>query len=183
VTASSIALGTTMAGTTQCPASGTWDHFLAYEQSNHPEAYTGAKGSWSKLQAAGAVDGALSIRAANPSDCDAINTESQTSAPVVNIAVIHFTDEASAIATYKGSGPFGVDVAALSRAQAAGGSSVQGSETGLGENAIIASIPLDGAPTFEAYWQSGVYLIAIIAFDVTLSDGTALAHRVAARAP
>lgn len=168
-------------GAASCPASGTWPQFLAFLQGTDPAAYRGALDGWNKLLAAGTTDGYIAIHADNPSECGAIDHETQTQGRVVNIAAIHFRDQASAVAAYNGpDGPLGVDVAALQNLGASGTVDA-GSSTGLGDNSIVASTTLGGGPFFAAYWQRGAYDIAILGFDTTDVAGRVIAQQVDAR--
>ena len=169
-------------GARYCPASGSWPQFLAYMQGTDPAAYQGAQDGWNKLLAAGATDGYVAIHADNLAECGAIDHQAQTSGRVVNVAVVHFKDEASARAAYEGpDGPLGVDVAALQNLGASG-SVVAGASTGLGDDSLEVSTTLGGGPFFAAYWRRGAYDIAVLAFDTTDVAGKVIAQRVDARA-
>ena len=168
-------------GAKDCPANGTWPQFLDYLKSTDPAAYRGAQDGWNKLLAAGATDGYVAIHADNVSECGAVDHETQTSGRVVNIAAVHFKDEASAVAAYHGpDGPLGVDVAALQNLGASGVVDAGGS-TGLGDNSVVASTTLGGGPFFAAYWQRGAFDIAILGFDTTDVAGKVIAQRVDGR--
>jgi hypothetical protein len=140
-------------GAKTCPASGTWPQFVAYLQGTDPSAYRGAQDGWNKLVAAGATDGYIAIHADDLSECGAIDHETQTQGRVVNIAAVRFKDETAAVDAYRGpDGPLGVDVAALQNLGASGQVDA-GMSTGLGENSVVASTLVGGAPFYAAYWQ------------------------------
>lgn len=171
-----------VSGAQSCPGTGTWDQFLAHEQSTDPNAYRGASDSWTKLKAAGATDGYIAIWADKPAECDAINHESVTTGRVVDVAAIHFKDESTAAAAYKGKdAALGIDVSALAQFQGMGGTAVQGQTTGLGDNSIEAGILLSGQPLYAAYWQHSSFVIVVYGFDLPMTDGRKLATTVNSR--
>jgi len=171
-----------VSGAQSCPGTGTWDQFLAHEKSTDPNAYTGASDSWTKLKAAGATDGYIAIWADKPAECDAINHESVTTGRVVDIAAIHFKDESTAAAAYKGKdAALGIDVSALAQLQGMGGTAVEGQATGLGDNSIEAGILISGQPLFAAYWQHSSFVIVVYGFDLPMTDGRKIATTVNGR--
>ncbi len=171
-----------VSGAQSCAGTGTWDQFLAHEQSTDPNAYRGASDSWNKLKAAGATDGYIAIWADKPSECDALNHETQTTGRVVDIAAIHFQDDSTAAAAYKGKdAALGIDVSALAQFQGMGGTAVQGQATGLGDNSIEAGILLGGQPLYAAYWQHSAFVIVVYGFDLPMTDGRKIATTVNGR--
>jgi hypothetical protein len=171
-----------VSGAQSCPGTGTWDQFLAHEQSTDASAYKGASDSWTKLKAAGATDGYIAIWADKPAECDAINHESLTTGRVVDIAAIHFKDESTAAAAYKGKdAALGIDVSALAKFQGMGGTAVQGQATGLGDNSIEAGILIGGQPLYAAYWEHGDFVIVVYGFSLPMTDGRKIASTVNTR--
>jgi hypothetical protein len=155
---------------------------LSHEQSTDANAYRGASDSWNKLKAAGATEGYIAIWADKAAECDAINHESQTTGRVVDIAAIHFKDESTAVAAYKGKDAgLGIDVSALAKFQGMGGTAVQGQATGLGDNSIEAGILLSGQPLYAAYWQHSAFVIIVYGFDLPMTDGRKIAKTVNGR--
>lgn len=164
-------------GLQKCPESGTWDSYLAAEQTKAPDQYQTDKKSWDDLKASGANDSYVAVYSANASHCGefgAANPSNGTPGQVAYVYVIRFKDTSSATASYKvTSKDFNLSDTTVSQLKAAGATVSEGSATGLGANSIELSIAVAGASFFIGYWQNQSFEVALVTLNQPSSASAA----------
>jgi len=168
-------------GLSKCPESGSWDSYLKAEQAKDPTQYSTDKGDWDGLKAAGANDSYVAVYAESSSACGNFGSDTPTG-KAVDIYAVRFKDESSAAANYKASSTdFHLSDSDLQNVTAAGGKVQQGSATGLGSNSVAVELALPGTSFYIAFWQSKNFEVAMIAYNVAVTDGENAAKTVNGR--
>ncbi len=154
----------------KCPQSDKW---AALMLKGEPEMLPVGLASWSTLQAGGATDGWISLYADNLSECLLLFGSGGTpKGRLVYTAAIKFRDAASAAADFASdSQNFPVAPDFAGRFTAAGGKLTRGSNTGLGQNSVAATITLSGAPRYAVLWQVKDFEAVVYASNVSTSEG------------
>ena len=168
-------------GTTKCPESGSWDTYLKAEQTKDPSQYQTDKTNWDGEKAAGANDSYIAVYAASASDCGGFGA-STPSGKVAYVFAIRYKDAGSASASYKsGSKQIHLSDSDLANIKAAGGTVLQGSASGLGDNSITVSLDIATASIYIAYWQKKQFQVAVVSYQVPSADVSAAAKKIDAR--
>ena len=169
------------AGLEKCPESGTWDHYLSAEQSKNPSQYSTDKSSFETLTAAGADDTYIAVYADVASGCGNFGADTPTG-KLAEVYAIRFKDAASASASYTTSlKDFHLDDSGLTNIKAAGGTVAQGSASGLGDNSVVVSLAIAGVSFYAAFWQKNQFEVAVIGYNVAISDSKTAAARIDGR--
>jgi hypothetical protein len=165
---------------TRCPESGSWDDYLKAEQSKDANQYTSDKSDWDNLKAAGANDSYIAVYADDSSHCG--NFGNVPSGKVVDIYAIRFKDENAASANFKtNQKDFHLSDSDLQNIQSAGGKVTQGGATGLGDNSVVVELSIAGASFYIAFWQKKNFEVAMIVYNVPVTDGETVAKKVSDR--
>ena len=165
-------------GLTKCPESGTWDSYLKAEQAADPSQYATDKSDWEGLKAAGANDSYVAVYADSSSGCGNFGTDTP-SGKVVNLYAVRFKDEASASSNFKtNSADFHLSAGDLANIQSAGGKVQQGSATGLGANSVAVELVVPGTSFYIAFWQNKNFEVAMIAYNIAVTDGEAASKKI-----
>jgi hypothetical protein len=168
-------------GLTKCPESGSWDNYLKAEQTKDPSQYSSDKTDWDNLKAAGATDSYVAVYADNASSCGNFGSD-QPTGKVVDVYAVRFKDQSAAADNFKtNSKDFHLSDSDLQNIQAAGGKVAQGDATGLGTNSIAVSLSLAGTTFYIAFWQNKKFEVAMIAYNVPVTDGESAAKKVNGR--
>jgi hypothetical protein len=168
-------------GMSKCPESGSWENYLKAEQSQDPTQYASDKSHWDSLKAAGANDSYVAVYGGSSSDCGHFGTD-QPSGKTADVYAVRFKDSASAAANYKNlSKDFNITDQQLQQVQSAGGKVLQGSATGLGDNSLVVEFGIAGTSFYIAFWQKNKFEVAMIAFNIPVTDGEAAATEVNGR--
>lgn len=168
-------------GLTKCPESGSWDSYLKAEQAKDPTQYSSDKSQWDNLKAGGANDGYVAVYADQASSCGNFGSDTP-SGKVANVYAVRFKDESSASASFKAdSKDFHLSDSDLSSITAAGGKVQQGTATGLGTNSIAVELSLAGTAFYIAFWQNKNFEVAMIVYNVAVSDSEGAAQKVNGR--
>jgi hypothetical protein len=164
-------------GLTKCPESGSWQSYLSAEQAKDPSQYTSDKTDWDNLKAAGANDSYIAVYADSSSHCGTFGAE--PSGKVVDIYAIRFKDVNGASANFKtNQKDFHLSDTDLQNITSAGGKVSQGAATGLGANSVAVELAIAGASFYIAFWQKNNFEVAMIAYNVPVSDGKSAAQKV-----
>ena len=168
-------------GLTKCSESGSWDNYLKAEQAKNPSQYTSDKSQWDKLKAGGADDGYVVVYADQTSSCANFGSDTP-SGKVANVYAVRFKDESTASASFKAdSKDFHLSDSDLSSITAAGGKVQQGAATGLGANSIAVELSLAGTAFYIAFWQNKNFEVAMIVYNVAVTDSESAAQKVNGR--
>jgi hypothetical protein len=163
----------------KCPQSDRWAGLMLEGQ---PEMLPTGMTSWSDLQAAGATDGWLSLYADNVAECPLLLGNASPKGRVVYAAAIKFKDSASAEADYlSDSKNFPVSSDFSARFAAAGGKLVSGSDSGLGDSSVLATISLRGVPTYVVFWRNKNFEAVVYAMNVSATEGSLAAAQMNSR--
>jgi hypothetical protein len=163
----------------KCPQSDKWAGLML---SGQPEMLPTGMASWSALQAAGATEGWLSLYADHVSECPLLLGNAAPKGRLVYTAAIKFKDSSSAVADYASdSQNFPVAADFFARFVAAGGNLTKGTNTGLGDNSVVATISLRGVPTYVVFWQNKNFEAVVYASNVSVSEGKTAAIRINGR--
>ncbi len=150
----------------KCPESGTWDHYLAAEQTKNPSQYSTDKSSLDSLKAAGADDTYVTVYADTSSGCGSFGADTPTG-KFADVYTIRFKDASSAAANYKTNlKDFHLSDSDLTNIKAAGGIVAQGAASGLGDNSVVVSFTIAGTSFYAAFWQKNQFEVALIGFNV-----------------
>jgi hypothetical protein len=163
----------------KCPQSDKWAGLMLGGQ---PEMLPTGMASWSALQAAGAIEGWLSLYADNPSECPLLLGSAPPKGRLVYTAAIKFKDSASAAADYvSDSQNFPVAADFSARFTAAGGKLTEGADTGLGDSSVVATISLRGVPTYVVFWRNKNFEAVVYASNVSAAEGSSAATHMNGR--
>ena len=160
VAAAVLQAGEVPANLNQCPGSGPIATYLTSLAAADPTLASRITGQWQQLHAAGALDGAISLFAADPTACTAqLAATSNIQAATSFVAV--FADEGQADRAWE-AGVFGF--VPPPPGQLSPGV-VRGTATGLG----LSSWTYDRAPVQLASWHRSVFvsLLVVTKLDVT----------------
>jgi hypothetical protein len=161
----------------KCPESGSWDDYLKAEQSKDPNQYASDKTDWDNLKTAGANDSYIAVYADDSSHCGSFGN--QPSGKVVDIYAIRFKDLSTASASFKSNQKdFHLSDTDLQNIQSAGGKVLQGSASGLGDNSVAVELTIAGASFYIAFWQKKNFEVAMIVYNVPVTDGETAAMKV-----
>ena len=146
-------------GLSRCPASGDIDAFARSLQRASPAAHDEVLGAWKDLQGHGAVQGAVTVYAAQPAAC-AVRLGSGEGTTVTSL-VVRFRDDSAAEAAYR-RGVLGfttpsedADVPDMTR----------GAATGLGHNAWVLRRSAEGRTLTVGLWERHGVLVLFLAVD------------------
>ena len=163
----------------KCPQSDKWAGLML---SGQPEMLPTGMASWSDLQAAGATEGWLSLYADNVSECPLLLANTPPKGRLVYSAAIKFKDPSSAFADYASdSQNFPVAADFFARFSAAGGKLTRGTNTGLGDNSVVATISLRNVPTYVVFWQNKNFEVVVYASNISASEGDSATTRMNSR--
>jgi hypothetical protein len=164
----------------KCPQSDKW---AALMLKGEPEMLPVGMASWSALQAGGATDAWMSLYADNVAECLLLFGSGGTpKGRLVYTAAIKFKDSASAAADFASDSqnfPVAPDFSA--RFTAAGGKLTRGTNTGLGENSVAATITLGGAPRYAVLWQLKNFEAVVYSSNVSATEGSSEAAQMNGR--
>jgi hypothetical protein len=147
-----------------------------------PEWLPTGMASWSTLKAGGATDGWMSLYADDIAECGYILGFAQPKGRLVYSAAIKFTDSSRAAADFASdSRNFPVASDFAQRFAAAGGTVTRGTNTGLGDNSVLATISLRGVPTYVVFWQNKGFEGVVYASNVSASEGALAATNMNGR--
>ena len=163
----------------KCPQSDKWAGLML---SGQPEMLPTGMASWSDLQAAGATDGWLSLYADNVSECPLLLGNTPPNGRLVYSAAIKFKDPSHASADFASdSQNFPVAPDFFARFTAAGGTLTRGSNPGLGDNSVVATISLQNIPTYVVFWQNKNFEAVVYASNVSTTEGDSAATQMNSR--
>jgi hypothetical protein len=149
-----------------CPESGTWDSYLKAEQNKDPTQFQTDKTTWDDLKAAGANDSYIVAYAQSTSDCGQF-ASGTPSGKVAYVYAVRFKDSTAASTNFKGlSKDFHLSDSEVGQLKAAGATVSQGASTGLGDNAVLVSIDIQGTSVFVAFWQKKQFEVAVVSFNI-----------------
>jgi hypothetical protein len=179
-TAKSVVLqATDIPGLQKCTQSDEWAGLML---SGQPAMLPTGMASWSRLQAAGATEGWLSMYADNVSECAFIFGTGSLQGRLVYTAAIKFKNSSSAAADYASdSQAFPVAASFLNRFEAVGGKLTKGTDTGFGQNSAVATVSYRGVPTYVVFWQSKNFEAIVWADNGSASEGKTAATRMNGR--
>lgn len=167
-------------GEVQCPESGTYDSYLAMEQTKAPVRYTTDKKTFDELKAGGLNDSYAAVYADKTANCGQFATT--TTGAVARVYAFRFKDSASAAAAYTNQGvQFRLSDSQVASLKAAGATVGQGAATGLGPNSIVVTFSGAGVSLYVAEWQSKGFVLALLIFDIANADGKAVANKINGR--
>jgi len=168
VAAAVLQAGEVPAGLNQCPGSGPIATYLTTLAAADPALGSRVAAQWQQLHAAGAIDAAISLFAADPAACTAqLAATSKIQAATSFVAV--FADEGEADRAWE-SGVFGFVPPAPGLLSPG---LVRGVATGLG----LSSWTYDRAPVQIACWHKSVFVALLV---LTNLDATAFKSATAA---
>ena len=168
-------------GLSKCPESGSWDSYLKAELAKDPTQYTTDKKDWDSLKAAGANDSYVAVYADTSSNCGNFGTDTP-SGKVVNVYAVRFKDQASASDNFKSnSADFHLSDSDLTSITAAGGKVQQGAATGLGANSVVVELSVAGMSFYIAFWQNKNFEVAMIVYNMPVTDGEAASTKINSR--
>lgn len=168
-------------GLTKCPESGSWDSYLKAEQAKNATQYSSDKSQWDSLKAGGANDGYVAVYADQSSSCGNFGADTP-SGKVANVYAVRFKDESTASASFKADQKdFHLSDSDLSSITSAGGKVQQGAATGLGANSIAVELTLAGISFYIAFWQNKNFEVAMIVYNVPVTDAENAAQKVNGR--
>jgi hypothetical protein len=163
----------------KCPQSDKWAGLLL---SGQPEMLPTGMASWSTLQSAGATDGWMSLYADDVAECPLLLGNATPKGRLVYTAAIKFRSSLNAAADFASDSqnfPVAPDFSA--RFAAAGGLVTRGAGTGLGDNAVVATITLRGVPTYVVFWQNKNFEAVEYSSNVSNVEGSSVAARMNGR--
>ncbi|MDQ2943708.1 MAG: hypothetical protein M3R21_08600 [Candidatus Dormibacteraeota bacterium] len=163
----------------KCPQSDSWAGLMLRGQ---PEMLPTGMAGWSQLQAAGATEGWLSLYADNLPECPLLLGNAPPKGRLVYSVAIKFKDSLRAAADYASdSQNFPVAPSFFDRFMAAGGKLTKGTDTGLGDHSVVATITLRDAPTFVVFWQKKNFEAVIYAINISGAEGSSAATHMDGR--
>ena len=164
-----------------CAESGSYDAYLTAEKTKGSDQYTKDSQDWSNLKAGGANDGYVAVYAENATDCGQFGSGTPTGKAATVIA-FRFKDATSASASYKSeTSTFHMTDADVATIKAAGGTVEQGTATGLGVNSILVTIGIGTTTVYAAVWQNKEFVVAVLVYNLPLTDGASAATKVNGR--
>ncbi len=168
-------------GLQKCAESGSWDHYLAAEQSKDPGQYATDKQNFDAAKSAGANDTYVAVYAADPSACGTFSSATPTGKEA-QVYAIRFKDSAAASANFKSQlSQFNLSDADIENVKSAGGTVKQGSQTGLGDNSTVIEVTLGPVSVYAAAWQNKQFEVALLAIDIPVTDGESAATKINGR--
>jgi hypothetical protein len=157
----------------RCPQSDVWAGLMLRGQ---PEMLPTGMSSWTTLKKGGATDGWMSLYADDVAECPLILGFAKPAGRLLYSAAIKFKDSSSAAADFAAdSRSFPVAPDFSDRFTAAGGKLTRGASTGLGGNSIVATITLQGVPTYVVFWQKQSFEAVVYASNVSSIEGASAA--------
>lgn len=162
----------------RCPGSGPYSTYLRAEQATNPSQYAFDKRTWDGLRSAGMTDTYVVLYAAPRSTCGGLGAGPAVRA--AHVYAIRFRDSASAGAYFKTpAGQFYLSDADVANVKAEGGTVDQGAATSLGTNSIVlATSTVGGQSYYIALWQNKLFEIALIAYNIPITEGNAAATKI-----
>jgi hypothetical protein len=177
-TASSVSVqpGDLPTGMVRCDLSGDIDTYLNNIKTKDPATYTSTKNQWEAAQAKGATEAQIVFYTDSVANCATVKSKvtSINSAAyklVVNF-VIQFKDEATAASGYTNEKIFGIDRTAL---KANGAPVTEGTQTGLGPNSVVLSVPIASQSFYIAVWQSKAFMVILGIINLDSTTGQKVA--------
>lgn len=158
-----------------CPYSGTMSSFLRGIGEISEEARNSSAVTWSELQAAGAVEGFVTVHTGLPVACRFLVSgpppgghDHGSFRRSVTSSVFQFEDEAAAEAAYS------KDILQQSGLRDQPGA-VVGADTGLGQNAVVLSNENAVPKAFTAVWQNGRFYLSLRIENLSRAEADAAA--------
>jgi hypothetical protein len=168
-------------GVQKCPESGAYDKYLQAEQAKAPDRYATDKKTWDDLKIAGANDSYIAAYADTTSDCAQFGS-SNLQGKVAEVFAARFQDSAKAGAAYTTSqGQFHLTDSEVAQLKAFGATVLDGAATGFGPNSIVVKFAIASVSAYIALWQNREFEVAMITYNLPLTDGPAAASKVNAR--
>ena len=168
-------------GVQKCPESGAYDKYLQAEQAKAPDRYATDKKTWDDLKTAGANDSYMAAYADTTSDCAQFGS-SNLQGKVAEVFAVRFQDSAKAGAAYTTSqGQFHLTDSEVAQLKAFGATVLDGAATGFGPNSIVVKFAIASVSAYIALWQNREFEVAMITYNLPLSDGPAAALKVNSR--
>ena len=163
----------------KCPQSDRWAGLMLKGQ---PEMLPTGMARWPDLQAAGATEGWMSLYADDVAECPLLLGFAPPKGRLVYTAAIKFKNSSSAAKDFASdSQNFPVARDFSDRFFAAGGKVTKGTNTGLGDKSVLATISLRGVPTYVVFWQNKNFEAVVYASNVTSSEGSSAASNMNGR--
>jgi hypothetical protein len=144
----------------RCPGSGSVDGYLKRLAAHDRQGHATVQQGWRQLQAVGAVEGALTMYAGSPQDCQRQPGAGATRSATTLVARFD-TDGAAASAYPKGA--MGFPTPAQDEEEPG---LEQGIATQLTENSWLLERQVGGHTLAVAYWQRNIYTIFFIGVDL-----------------
>lgn len=171
---------TDFSGELLCPESGTYDAYVAMEQTKAPSRYTTDTKTLDALKAGGLNDSYAAVYADKTTNCGQFGTT--TTGQVARVYAFRFKDSASAAAAYTSQGvQFRLSDSQVASLKAAGATVGQGAATGLGSNSIVVTFNAAGVSLYVAEWQDKEFVLAMLMFNLPNIDGKAVATKINGR--
>ena len=163
----------------RCGLSGDIDAYLNNIKTKDPTTYASAKNQWEAAQAKGATEAQVVFYTGSAADCARVESKvaniSAASYKLVVNFVIQFKDEAAAANGYTNEKIFDFDRATL---KADGAPVVEGTQTGLGPNSIVLSVPIANQSFFIAVWQGKAFMVNLGIINLDSAVGQKVADAV-----
>ena len=154
-----------------CLGSGPIDVYISVLSATAPDLAARDADYWSQLQAAGAINGAIAVYAADPSSCS-VELAATPKVKAITSFVAQFHDEGEADRAWQ-SGVFGFVPTPIGEVIEG---AARGTSTGLGLSSFVYSRP----PVALACWRRSVFVALVVASNV---DATVLKGATAAVDP
>ncbi len=146
----------------KCPGGGDLETFAEGARKRGEAVYRQVRDEWQRLRAARATASWVQGLAEAPSACSLFSLSPAEKLPRVAVSfVVRFRDSASAAQAYRrtflGLNP---------EDQAPPYAITKGKATGLGPNAIAASLAIGGETFYSAFWQNHSFVVSFQALNV-----------------
>ena len=162
-TAAILQPGDVPASTRVCLGSGPIDVYLSVLATTAPDLATKESDFWSQLRAHGAMAGAISVYAADPSAC-AVELGATSKVKAITSLVVEFRDEGQADEAWQ-SGVFGFAPPPVGDVMSG---VTRGTSTGLGLSSFVYSRP----PVALACWRRSVFVALVVASNLDVGAFT-----------
>ena len=168
-------------GVQKCPVSGSYDSYLQAEQAKAATRYATDKKTWDSLKAAGANDSYIAVNADTTADCDQFGS-SNLQGKVGEVFVVRFQDSAKAAGAYTTSqSAFHLTDSDVAQLKAFGATVLDGTATGLGQNSIVVKFAIANVTAYIGLWQNKEFEVALVTYNLPLTQGPAAATKVNSR--